>query len=142
MKSRRAGFTLIEMMVVIVIIGLVAAVAIVVLSGRADKAKVETTKAMIEQVASACEQFKLDMGSRYPNNLEELQRRPGDFDTKAWPSSGYLKKEPLDGWGRKFLYRTPGTNGQPFDLISLGEDGREGGEGYATDIWNHDAAKR
>lgn len=141
MKSRRAGFTLIEMMVVIVIIGLVAAVAVVVLAGRADKAKAETTKAMIEQISQACEQFKLNH-NKYPESLEDLLRKPSDIDPKEWPTGGYLKKEPKDGWGNKFLYRKPGTNGQPFDLISMGEDNREGGEGYAADIWNHDAAKR
>jgi general secretion pathway protein G len=140
-RRRRAGFTLIEMMVVIVIIGLVAAVAVVVLTGRAEKAKVETTKALIEQISQQIEQFKLNH-NRYPDKLEDLLRKPADIDPKQWPPGGYLKKEPKDGWGRDFIYRVPGTNGMPYDVISLGDDGREGGDGVAADLWNHDAAKR
>lgn len=141
MRRAQAGFTLIEMMVVIVIIGIIAGLAIVQLSGRADKAKVEATKAMISQVGMALDNFKLDH-NRYPVRLEELMNTPPDIDPKKWPPGGYLKKYPKDGWDREFIIRVPGTRGQPYDIVSMGEDGREGGEGYAEDLWNHEAYKR
>ena len=141
MRRSQAGFTLIEMMVVIVIIGIIAGLAIVQLSGRADKAKVEATKAMISQLGMALDNFKLDL-NRYPQRLEDLITPPSDIDIKKWPPGGYLKKYPKDGWDREFRYQVPGTKGQPFDIISFGEDGREGGEGYAEDLWNHEAYKR
>jgi general secretion pathway protein G len=141
-KTRRnAGFTLVEMMVVIVIIGILAAVLITQISGRADRAKVEATKAMISQVGQALDMFKLDL-NRYPQRLDDLLVMPSDVDPKKWPPGGYLKKAPRDGWDREFLFRVPGTKGQPYDVVSLGEDGREGGEGYAEDLWNHEAYKR
>jgi general secretion pathway protein G len=140
-KGSEGGFTLVEMMVVIVIIGILAAVLIMQISGRADRAKVEATKAMIAQVSQALDMFKLDQ-NRYPIRLDDLMTQPSDVAPNKWPPGGYLKKFPRDGWDREFIYRIPGTKGQPFDVVSLGEDGREGGEGYAEDLWNHEAYKR
>jgi general secretion pathway protein G len=140
-EARRAGFTLVEMMVVIVIIGILATVLVTQLSGKADRAKVEATKAMIRQVGDALDLFKLDH-NRYPRHLDDLLTPPPDINPKKWPPGGYLKKAPRDGWDREFELRVPGTKGQPYDLVSFGEDGREGGEGYAEDIWNHDAYKK
>ena len=141
MRRREAGFTLIEMMVVIVIIGLIAGLAIVQLSSRADKAKVETTKARLQALAGAIDSFKLEL-NRYPERIEDTVFMPSDIDPKKWPPGGFLKLVPKDGWDRDFIYRRPGTRGQPYDLISYGEDGREGGEGYAEDLWNHEAWKK
>jgi general secretion pathway protein G len=138
---RDAGFTLIEMMVVIVIIGLIAGIAVVTLSNRADVARVKTTRAMIEELSTAIESFKLDL-SRYPDRIEDLMVMPPDIDPRKWPPGGFLKRLPKDGWDRPFEYRRPGMRGQPYDLISWGEDGREGGEGYAEDLWNHEAWKK
>lgn len=140
-RRARGGFTLVEMMVVIVIIGILATVLITQISGKADRAKVEATRAIIEQVSNAVEMFKLDH-NRYPERLEDLMRMPAYIDARKWPPGGYLKKAPRDGWDRELIYRVGATPGQPFDIVSLGEDGREGGEGYAADIWNHDAYKR
>ncbi len=142
-RAPEGGFTLVEMMVVIVIIGILAATAITVLSGRADRAKVEATKAMVSQISQALDMFKLDH-NRYPppGRLEDLVNMPSDIDPKKWPAGGYLRRFPRDGWDRDFMYRLPGTRGQPYDVVSLGEDGREGGEGYAEDLWNHEAWKK
>lgn len=143
MKSKRtAGFTLIEMMVVIVIIGILAAVLITTISGRADKAKFEATKAKMAQISMKCEEFKT-YHNEYPKQLGDLVRMPGYVDPKTWPAGGYFPKmEDLkDGWGKEFIYRAPGSGGHPFDLVSLGEDGRQGGDGYAADLSNHDGAK-
>jgi general secretion pathway protein G len=144
MKSKRqsrAGFTLVEMMVVIVIIGILAGVLVTQLAGRADRAKVEATKAMIKQVGDAIDLYKLDQ-NRYPRQLDDLIVQPADADPKKWQPGGYLKKAPRDAWDREFVYKVPGLKGQPYDIVSLGEDGREGGEGYAEDLWNHDAHKK
>ncbi len=138
---RSSGFTLVEMMVVIVIIGILATVLITQIAGRADRAKVEATRAIIKQVADAVEMFKLDH-NRYPERLDDLTRMPAYAEARKWPPGGYLKKSPRDGWDRELYYRPQGTAGQPFDIISFGEDGREGGELYAEDLWNHDAYKR
>ena len=138
---RTSGFTLVEMMVVIVIIGVLATVLITQIAGKAERAKVEATRALISQVSNALVQFKLDH-NRYPDRLDDLVTKPPYANTRNWPPGGYLKDPPRDAWGREFIYRVPGTKGQPFDIISLGDDGREGGEGYAEDIWNHEAYKR
>ena len=138
---RTRGFTLVEMMVVIVIIGILAGVVITQLSGRADRAKAEATRALISQISGALDLYKLDH-NKYPARIEDLVTQPPDVDGKKYPAGGYLKKYPKDGWDKDFIYRVPGTRGQPYDVISLGEDGREGGEGYSEDIWNTDANKK
>lgn len=133
-EPRRAGgFTLVEMMVVIVIIGILATVVIVNVGGKADRAKVEATIAIIKQLGGQMEMFKLDH-NRYPENLNDLFRMPSYVDQKKWPPGGYITEPPIDGWGRDLLLRVPGPDGTPFDIISLGEDNREGGEGSAADI--------
>jgi general secretion pathway protein G len=135
MESRRErGFTLVEMMVVIVIIGVLATIVIVNVSGKADIAKVRATEAILKSVASNVAEFKMNH-NRYPNTLSELVKMPPDIDPKTWPRDGYLLEMPVDGWGRELLYRQPGANGASFDLYSLGEDGHEGGEGPAADIY-------
>ncbi len=132
---RKGGFTLVEMMVVIVIIGILATVLITQIAGKSDRAKVEATRAMISQLAQALDLFKLDH-NRYPDRLDDLVQPPAYIDQKKWPVGGYLKQFPRDGWDREFLYRPQGSQGLPYDIISLGEDGREGGLQYAEDITN------
>ncbi len=133
-RRSRAAFTLVEMMVVIVIIGILAAVIIVNISGRADKAKVKATEAIIAEVAQQVEMFKLNH-NRYPQNIDDLaspSAPPYIQDAKDWQP--LLTKPARDGWGNPLVYRQPGSNGRPFDLMSYGEDGQDGGEGYAADI--------
>ena len=133
-RRMRAAFTLVEMMVVIVIIGILAAVIIVNISGRADKAKVKATEAIIAEVAQQVEMFKLNH-NRYPQNIDDLaspSAPPYIQDAKDWQP--LLTKPARDGWGNPLVYRLPGSDGRPFDLVSYGEDGRDGGEGYAADI--------
>ncbi|MBI2901801.1 MAG: type II secretion system major pseudopilin GspG [Planctomycetes bacterium] len=141
-SKRRAGFTLIELMVVVVIIGLLAAATVLVVTDRLDKAKVKTTQATVKELATAVGFFQMDHG-RYPDKLEDLVRMPAYAKAENWPKSGrYLDSVPKDGWDRDFIYRAPGTNGAPYDILSYGEDGREGGDGLNADLWNHDAGKR
>src|SRR6185295_19102104 len=129
------------MMVVIVIIGIVAGLVIKQLSSRAEKAKVEASKAMVAQVSEALDLFKLEL-NKYPERLEDLCNMPPDVDSKKWPPGGFLKKMPKDAWDHDLIYRKPGTKGQPYDVISFGADMREGGEGIDEDLWNSDANKR
>lgn len=138
---RNRGFTLVEMMVVIVIIGVLAAVLVTQIAGRSDRARQEATKVMIKQVSMKLAEFKL-YHNRYPERLDDLVSMPGYVDPKTWPQGGYFQEPVRDGWGNEFKFVVPGTNNQPFDLVSYGADGREGGEGYDADIWNYQLTQR
>jgi general secretion pathway protein G len=140
-RSIRSGFTMVELMAVLVIVGLLAAVVVTNFVGRIEGAKVTTTKASLKSLHSAVTSFYMDTG-RYPTEtegLEVLVVRPSDV-TK-WQTGGYLDTTtvPKDGWGREFVYRLAPENGKPFVIISLGADGQEGGEGNDADLYSTDA---
>lgn len=134
-KSHQTGFTLIEVMVVIVILGILAALIVPNVIGQSDKARIGTTKSVLSTTASALDLFKLD-NSRYPTTQEGLDgliHKPAT--AKTWPNGGYIKGGlPKDGWGADLQYISPGSDGKPFDLYSFGSDGKEGGEDDAADI--------
>jgi general secretion pathway protein G len=136
MRSRcRGGFTLVEIMVVVIIIGILATLVIANVGGQGDQARLKTTKALMAQVASQLELFKMAHG-RFPDSLEDLVTMPNYVSKpETWPQGGYLKELPEDGWGNKLVYRrnTSSTN-RGFDLVSLGADGKEGGDGMDKDI--------
>ena len=143
MQSNRnsgAGFTLIEMMVVMVIIGLLMALVGPRFIRQAEVAKVKAARAQIELLGTALDTFRLDVG-RYPSSQEglaALRQRP--FGTDRWDGP-YLKKDvPKDPWDRPYYYRSPGEGGRPYDLYSLGADGTPGGDGDSRDItsWEGD----
>ena len=140
MRKRQAGFTLIEMMVVMVIIGLLMALVGPRFIRQEEKARVRAARAQIELLGTALDTFRLDIG-RYPNTQEglaALRQRPGGLDRWDGP---YLKKDvPLDPWARPYGYRSPGDQGRPYDLYSLGADGQVGGEGDNRDLasWEGD----
>jgi general secretion pathway protein G len=127
------GFTLIEMMVVVVIIGIVATVVAVNIGEKPDIAKAKMTMAQVKQLKAEVELFKADH-NRYPETLQDLVVKPAYIDSKAWHE--YRSEMPLDGWGRPYHYQAPGTRG-PFDIVSWGADGIVGGEGVNADIWSH-----
>jgi general secretion pathway protein G len=133
-RTREAGFTLIEMMVVMVIIGLLMALVGPNLIGRVEKSKVQAAKIQIEELSSVLDMYRLDVG-RYPNTQEglaALRQRP--FGVDRWDGP-YLKKEvPKDPWDRPYMYRSPGEAGRPYDLYSYGGDGTPGGAGDGQDI--------
>ncbi len=127
------GFTLVEILVVMVIIGLLAALVAPRFIRQEEKAKIKVAKAQVELLGTALDTFRLDAG-RYPTGeegLEALRSKPGGLDRWDGP---YLKKEvPLDPWGRPYIYKSPGEHG-PYDLTSYGADGASGGEGDNRDI--------
>ena len=139
-KNRQAGFTLIELMVVIVILGILAGLIIPRIMGRPDEARVAKAKIQMEALESALKLYKLDNGS-YPTTeqgLNALVEAPtvGNIP-KNWRQGGYLEKSkvPKDPWGNDFIYLSPGNHGD-FDLTCLGADGEPGGEGVNKDINN------
>jgi len=99
-------------------------------------AKKAETKKAIEDAVKAIQQFKTEQ-ERYPEKLVDLVARPG-YPVKNWPKDGYQKSVPEDGFHNHLTFRIPGTGGEPFDLLSLGADAAEGGEGPDEDLWSHD----
>lgn len=134
----RRGFTLIEIMVVIVILAMLAALVGPKLMGRADDAKVQTTRTQIGNIESALKLYKLDNGV-YPSTeqgLNALVAKPTvGVIPKNYKEGGYLEKKqvPKDAWGNDYLYVSPGEHGD-YDLFSYGVDGAKGGEGKNADI--------
>lgn len=131
MRQRERGFTLLEMMVVVMIIGLLAAMVVPNLlknKGRADQKK---SVADIVALESAIDMFNLD-NNRYPNENEGLQVLVASMSNDI---SGYIKRIPKDPWGNDYFYRNPGSHGA-IDIYTLGQDHQEGGEGVASDIGN------
>ncbi|MGF1616038.1 MAG: type II secretion system major pseudopilin GspG [Gammaproteobacteria bacterium] len=139
-KQQCRGFTLIEIMVVVVILGILAAVVVPKIMSRPDEARIIRAKQDIRAMGAALSLYRLDNFS-YPTTeqgLEALVKRPGDLAKGAnWKAGGYLERLPADPWGNPYQYLHPGTRSE-FDLYSLGADGVLGGEGVATDIGNWD----
>ena len=128
-REDEEGFTLVELMVVIVIIGLLATVVIINVLPATDKAAITKAKADVATLEQGVEMYRLNK-LRYPSGSEGLQ---------AVTSEGYVKRLPKDPWGNAYLYAAPGRDGRQFDIYSYGADGREGGEGQDADIGNWDS---
>lgn len=134
MKQQR-GFTLIEVMVVVVILGILAAVIVPNVIGKDEQARKTTVKASLSNIANALEMYRLD-NHRYPTTqegLDALVRKPAS--AKVFPAGGYLKGVPSDPWDNPFQYVSPGRDRRAYDLYSWGPDGQEGGEGDNADIY-------
>jgi general secretion pathway protein G len=133
-RRRQSGITLIEMLVVVTIIALFAALVGPKLLGQADKARVTQARAQIEGFMNALGQYKLDT-STFPTTdqgLVALRVRPGN--ATQWNGPYLTKDVPLDPWGRPFQYKYPSEHGDEPEIISLGADGAPGGEGIDADI--------
>jgi len=136
------GFTLIELMVVIVILGILAAVIAPRIIGRTDEAKVTEARVQIKNFETAIKLYKLDNG-RYPateQGLNALIAKPTvGIIPRSWRKGGYLenRKIPLDPWGNPYIYASPGLHGD-YDILSYGADGVRGGEDFDSDVesWN------
>lgn len=132
-----SGFTLIEVMVVIVILGVLAALIVPNVMGRSEKAKIDTTQITLKGVAGALDQYKLDNGhfpTMQEGGLDALVNQPAT--AKNWMPGGYVKGGyPKDSWKNDVQYVIPGADGRAFDLYSFGADGKEGGEGNDADIY-------
>ena len=139
-QPRTGGFTLVELMVVIVIIGLLASIVGVNVIGYISKAKIKTTQAQIKIFHHAVKLYKLDTG-QYPDNamgLDALIEQPPG--TIGWNTEGYLdgvSAIPLDPWNSQYEYQYPGEY-SVYDIFSLGADGKDGGEDEDTDLYNSD----
>ncbi len=127
------GFTLIELMLVVIIIGALSAMVIPRLAGRSEQARVAAAQADVSaNISTALKLYELDNGG-YPRSLNELFNKPGSALNWNGP---YLEKAPIDPWGRKYKYKSPGTHrSQSYDLFSVGKDGREGSD---DDVVNWD----
>ena len=131
-KPRHNGFTLVEILVVMVIIGLIAALVGPRLFPKLGKGKQSAAKVQIELLGQALDQFRLDTG-RYPSTQEGLNTLMVNPGIEKWDGP-YLKKElPNDPWGKPYNYQYPGTHGE-YDLFSYGRDGALGGEGEDQDV--------
>ncbi len=137
-KNNKRGFTLIELMVVIVIIGILAGLIVPRFIGRPEEARQAKAKMQIESLETALKLYKLDTGD-YPSTEQGLFAlvAPPEVGNipKNWREGGYLEKGkiPKDPWGNDFVYLSPGTHGD-YDLVSYGADGEPGGEGKDADI--------
>jgi general secretion pathway protein G len=134
---RQRGFTLLELLVVVVIIGLLVAYVGPKYFGQIGKSETIAARAQIEAFEKALDTYRLDIG-RYPNSgegLAALVTRPESAGA-AW-NGPYLKKGvPNDPWGRPYTYRAPGTRGNEYDIVSLGKDGQPGGSAERSDVSN------
>ena len=140
-RNNKKGFTLVEVMAVLIIVGLLAGVAVKNFMGQTKKAKVIATKANLKVLHEAVQLFQMDT-SRYPTDEEGLMSLIEEPpDAEGWAIDGYLGSTqlPTDGWKNEFDYRTDPGNGKAFVVISYGADGEEGGEGNDADLWSTDA---
>jgi len=141
---RGSGFTLIEIMVVLVIIAILGALIAPQILGQVDNARLKATKLDIQNLGTALDMYQMD-NFRYPSTeqgLEALVKKPEDPTVRNWRPQGYLRSKsvPKDQWGNDYLYLQPGTRGGAYDLYTLGADGVPGGEEVDADRgnWNND----
>lgn len=137
-----AGFTLIEIMVVVVIIAILASVVAPAVIKRIDQAQVAKAESDIRALETALNLFRLD-NYKYPSTdlgLASLVKQPADPTIRNWREGGYITRLRKDPWGNDYLYVYPGTRGGEYDLFTLGADNQPGGEGVNADIgnWNVD----
>ena len=136
-QLQKAGFTLIELMIVVVILGLLATIVMPRILDRPEQARRMKAKVDIRYIETTLALFKTDTG-RFPTTSEGLEVLVSDPGIKGYDSDGYLDKVPLDPWGNRYLYLYPGVHSKDYDLESYGKDGEDGGTDNNADIesWN------
>ena len=138
--KKQSGFTLIEIMIVVVILGILAAIVVPNVMDSPDEARIVKAKQDIRTLEGALNLYKLD-NFNYPSTdqgLDALVNKPsGQPEARNWKKKGYMKKIPKDPWGNDYLYLSPGTEGD-IDIFTYGADGRKGGDDAAADISNGD----
>jgi general secretion pathway protein G len=136
MRNRHSGFTLIEIMVVVVILAVLGALVVPNILDKVDNARVTAAKTDIRSIGTALDLYRLD-NFKYPTTeqgLTALVRQPADPTITNYPAHGYLKSIPIDPWRNPYIYVSPGADGREYDITSYGKDGKPGGEGYDADI--------
>lgn len=136
-SSMPNGFTLIELMIVVVILGLLATTVMPKILSKPDQARQTKAAVDIRSIQSALALFKTDTG-RFPTTAEGLQALVANPGLKGFDPDGYLERVPADPWGHPYIYISPGLHSKDYDLESLGKDGEDGGAGKDADIesWN------
>lgn len=135
-RRKRQGFTLVELMVVIVIIGLLATVVAINVLPSQDRAMVGKARADISVLEQAIETYRLD-NLTFPEELNALVTAPANLaQPERYRQGGYVRRLPQDPWGNPYQYRRQSAHGGQFDVYSLGADGKEGGEGNDADLGN------
>lgn len=133
-KTKQNGFTLLEILAVIIIIGILGAVILPNVTGQGEKAKASAAKTDMAQISAELDLFKLEVG-RFPSaqeGLDALLKNPGNVPNWNGPYS--KKKEMKDPWGNDYKYSSPGPNNTAYEIKSLGADGKDGGDGPNADI--------
>src|SRR5579859_5544724 len=136
MRNRQSGFTLIEIMVVVVILAVLGALVVPQILSKVDQARTTAAKTDIRTISAALDSYRLD-NFKYPTTeqgLQALVKQPADPTITYYAVGGYLKSVPKDPWGNPYQYQTPGADGRDYDITSYGRDGKPGGEGPDADI--------
>lgn len=136
MRKPQSGFTLIEIMVVVVILAVLGALVVPKILENVDKARVTRAQSDIRAIQTALDLYRLD-NFKYPTTeqgLQALVTQPTDPSITNYRSGGYLSALPKDPWNNPYQYVSPGANGRDYDIISYGRDGKPGGESYDADI--------
>jgi general secretion pathway protein G len=131
------GFTLIELMIVVVILGLLATMVMPKILDKPEQARRTKAKVDLRSVQSALALFKTDTG-RFPTTSEGLAALVANPGLRGYGKDGYLERVPLDPWGNKYVYLSPGVHNKDYDLVSYGKDGEQGGTGDAADVASWD----
>ena len=136
MRNRQSGFTLIEIMVVVVILAVLGALVVPKILENVDKARVTRAASDIRAIETALDLYRLD-NFKYPTTeqgLQALVKQPADPSITNYRSEGYLPSVPKDPWNFPYQYVSPGPEGRPYEITTLGKDNKPGGEGYDADI--------
>jgi general secretion pathway protein G len=136
MRNSQRGFTLIEIMVVVVILSVLGALVVPQIIDKVDVAKVKRAQSDIRAIQTALDLYRLD-NFKYPTTeqgLQALVKQPVDPTITNYNANGYLKSMPKDPWGNVYIYASPGADGREYEITTYGRDGKPGGDGYDADI--------